>query len=112
MLSPLRLSGVTVGGEPVPVTPSDEGPLNRYTVRVPLASGQRSEVVFDLEGSVDAGEDYVLRVVRQPLIRDQEVVVSRVDGPAALEGGRPPTVLDRATVRGSGSTDVRLRDRP
>jgi hypothetical protein len=107
ILSPLRLAGATLDGEPVPVTPSQEGDLNRYTVRVPLAPGGSASVAFDLEGQVAPGAEHRLRVVRQPLVSDQRVTVRRVDRPAGLLGGAGSSA-GATVLEGSGTDDVVL----
>jgi hypothetical protein len=76
VVTPFQLDRVTVDGAEVPVTPTLEGALYRYTVRVPVDSRNEVEVRFDLRGEVTAGTGYRLTLVDQPTLDPTESTVA------------------------------------
>ena len=114
VLTPHVLRRATVDGVEVPVSPSSDAGLSRYSVRVTLDPGDEAEVVFELDGRVEPGDEYRWSFVGQTMLEDQPVEVSMhasdgeiTEGDGMLAAGSEAL----ATIDGSADTRVRFRVR-
>lgn len=78
LTSPHRLRAVTVDGVDTVPQPLKEGDMWRYEVRVAVPPQESVSVQYDLTGRVEAGPDYRLLWVGQPLVHDGPLEV-RID---------------------------------
>lgn len=67
LVTPFELTSITQGGQALSLNPRSEGDMWRYTTRLNLAPGEKTSVVFELQGQVAPGSNYTLSVIGQPL---------------------------------------------
>lgn len=102
--SPWLLVGATLDGEPVDLERQTEGGRYAYSlfVDIPPGGGSRS-LTLELRGLLAPGDDYVLDVMTQPLVRpDQLALVVEVAGEGEISAGGP-LVVDGRRAAGAGT---------
>ena len=79
LYSPLVLGSVTINGAPAEVRVASEFGMSRYLVEVTVGPNTEPLVVqYLLSGSLPTNEPYSLEVWHQPLVNDDDVVISAI----------------------------------
>lgn len=113
VMTPFEVLQATVDGAEVPVSPLREQGVWRHSVRLAIPPGQTVRVRFALEGEVDPGRRYRLRVSGQPLVTPGEMFVTvRARGSRIAPGPGIEVSGGRATAGFTelGQTRLTLRD--